>query len=177
VQSGHISAVGFDLYVTLVAEAVAELQSGRTPEPPPSEVRIDLPVDAHLPEDYVGDQAARLEAYRRLAAAGTQEAVDDVVAEWEDRYGPLPPRAQALMEIARLRVEALRVGLTEVVRLRHEVKLAPVSLSASQEVRLQRLAPRAVLRARELFIPAPERSPATALTGFIRTMWPPDNQR
>ncbi|HSQ37125.1 MAG TPA: transcription-repair coupling factor [Acidimicrobiia bacterium] len=176
VQSGHISAVGFDLYVSLVAEAVAELQSGRTPEPRPSEVRIDLPVDAHLPEDYVSAQAGRLEAYRRLAAAETQQAVDDVVAEWEDRYGPLPPRAQAHIEIARLRVEALRVGLTEVVRLRHEVKLAPVGLSASQEVRLQRLAPRAVLRAKELFIPAPERSPATALAGFIRTMWPSDTQ-
>jgi transcription-repair coupling factor (superfamily II helicase) len=172
VQSGHISAVGFDLYVSLVAEAVAELQSGRTPEPRPAEVRIDLPVDAHLPDDYVAEQAARLEAYRRLAAAGAQEAVDDVVAEWEDRYGPLPPRAQALIEIARLRVEALRVGLAEVVRLRHEVKLAPVELSASQEVRLQRLAPRAVLRSGELFIPAPERSPATALAGFLRTMWP-----
>jgi len=176
VQSGHISAVGFDLYVSLVAEAVAELQSGRTPEPPPAEVRIDLPVDAHLPDDYVSDQAARLEAYRRLAAANAQEAVDDVATEWEDRYGPLPPRAQALIEIARLRVEALRVGLTEIVRLRHEVKLAPVGLSASQEVRLQRLSPRAVLRARELYIPAPEGSPATALIGFLRTMWPSDIQ-
>ena len=173
-QSGHISAVGFDLYVTLVADAVAELQSGRAPEPPPSEVRIDLPVTAHLPDDYVTDQAARLEAYRRLAAAATQAEVDDVVAEWEDRYGPLPPRAGALIEIARLRVEALRVGLTEVVRLRHEVKLAPVALSASQEVRLQRLAPRAVLRAGELFIPAPAGSPAAALTEFLRTMWPLD---
>jgi transcription-repair coupling factor (superfamily II helicase) len=172
VQSGHISAVGFDLYVSLVAEAVAELQSGRAPEERPAEVRIDLPVDAHLPDDYVVDQGARLEAYRRLAAASVQEAVDDVVTEWEDRYGPLPPRAQALIDIARLRVEALRVGFAEVVRFRHEVKLAPVALSASQEVRLQRLAPRAVLRSGELFIPAPERSPATALAEFIRTMWP-----
>jgi len=97
----------------------------------------------------------------RTAATSAAE-VDDIRTEWEDRYGPLPPRAQALIEIARLRVEALRVGLTEVVRLRHEVKLAPVGLSASQEVRLQRL--------------APERSPATALAGFIRTMWPSDTQ-
>ena len=139
-------------------------------------MRIDLPVTAHLPDDYVTDQAARLEAYRRLAAAATQAEVDDVVAEWEDRYGPLPPRAGALIEIARLRVEALRVGLTEVVRLRHEVKLAPVALSASQEVRLQRLAPRAVLRAKELFIPAPAGSPVAALTEFLRTMWPFDPQ-
>jgi transcription-repair coupling factor (superfamily II helicase) len=173
VQSGHISAVGFDLYVALVAEAVAGLRGEEAPEPPPSEVRIDLPVDAHLPEDYVADQAARLEAYRRLAAAASQEAVDDVVAEWQDRFGPLPARAGALIDIARLRVEALRVGLTEVVRLRHEVKLAPVELSASQEVRLSRLAPRAVLRAGELFVPAPSSAPAISLAEFIRTMWPP----
>ncbi|MBN2114647.1 MAG: transcription-repair coupling factor [Acidimicrobiia bacterium] len=174
VQSGHISAVGFDLYVALVADAVAELQSGRAPEPAPSEVRIDLPVAAHLPEDYVADPAARLEAYRRLAAASAQGEVDDVVTEWQDRYGPLPARAEALVEIARLRVEALRVGLTEVVRLRDEVKLAPVTLGASQEVRLQRLAPRAVVRGGDLFIPAPRRAPAAALTEFIRTMWPLD---
>lgn len=172
VQSGHISAVGFDLYMRLVADAVAQLESGREPEPRPSEVRIELPVDAHLPEGYVGEQAARLEAYRRLAGATSQTDVDDVVAEWEDRYGPLPPRAQALIEIARLRVEALRVGLTEVVRLRDEVKLAPVDLAASQEVRLLRLAPRAVRRGAELFLPAPARSPAAALTDFLRTMWP-----
>jgi len=102
--------------------------------------------------------------------------VDDVVAEWEDRYGPLPPRAGALIEIARLRVEALRVGLTEVVRLRHEIKLAPVRLTSSQEVRLQRLAPRAVVRAGEMFIPAPPGPPAAALADFLRRMWPSDSQ-
>jgi transcription-repair coupling factor (superfamily II helicase) len=177
VQSGHISAVGFDLYVELVAEAVQELRSGRVTEAKRVEVRIELPVDAHLPDDYVTDQAARLEAYRRLAAADGQKAVDDVVSEWEDRYGPLPARAAALIEIARLRVEALRVGLAEVVRTRHEVRLAPVSLADSQEIRLRRLAPRAVINTAEnaLFIPVPGNSPAAALTNFIRTMWPPDS--
>jgi transcription-repair coupling factor (superfamily II helicase) len=169
VQSGHISAVGFDLYCELVAEAVEELETGRVAEAAPAQVRIDLPVDAHLPDDYVTEQAARLEAYRRLAEASTQDAVDDVMAEWIDRYGPLPPRAEALIDIARLRVEALRVGLTEIVRLRHEVKLAPVSLVASQEVRVQRLEPRSVVRGQNLFVP--ER-PAAALIDFLRTMWP-----
>jgi transcription-repair coupling factor (superfamily II helicase) len=170
VQSGHISAVGFDLYCELVAEAVEELETGRVAAEAPAAVRIDLPVGAHLPEDYVAEQAARLEAYRRLAEAASQEAVDDVVGEWQDRYGPLPPRAEALIDIARLRVEALRVGLTEVVRMRREVKLAPVSLVASQEVRLQRLEPRSVVRGQNLFVP--ER-PAAALTDFLRTMWAP----
>jgi transcription-repair coupling factor (superfamily II helicase) len=174
-QSGHISAVGLDLYMELVAEAVGELETGYRPEPPPPEVRIELPIEAHLPVDYVADQDARLEAYRRLAAATSHEAVDDVVAEWIDRFGPLPDRAATLIDVARLRVEALRVGLEEIVASRREVKLYPVSLIASQEVRLQRIARGATLQVkpRLLFIPLPA-TPASGLAEFIRTMWPPD---
>jgi len=176
VQSGHLNAVGFDLYIELVAEAVREIESGAVSEAPQPEVRIELPVTAHLPDDYVIDQAARLEAYRRLAAASAQTEVDDVAAEWVDRYGPLPANAEALLDIARLRVEALRVGLSEVVRMRDEVKLAPIELSASQEVRLQRLAPRAVVSGKALFLPAPGESPATVLAEFLRRMWPHDSE-
>ena len=174
VQSGHISAVGFDLYVELVAEAVEELESGSSRREVPPEVRIELPVEAHLPDDYLPDQDARLEAYRRLAAATTSDAVDDVVVEWIDRYGPLPDKATALIEVARLRVEAVRVGLSEIVGMRREVRMAPVALVASQEVRLQRIAPKSVLRDRVLFVPLPIGRPAVGLTEFIRTMWPPD---
>jgi transcription-repair coupling factor (superfamily II helicase) len=176
VQSGHISAVGLDLYMELVAEAVEELETGRTAEEKPPEVRIDLPVEAHLPDDYVPDQDGRLEAYRRLAAATTGEEVDDVVAEWIDRYGALPPEALTLIDIARLRVEAIRVGLTEIVSMRREVRLAPVRLSASEEVRLQRLAPRAVMRPSDhsVFIPLPPEGPAEALVRFLRKMWSPE---
>ena len=175
VQSGHISAVGFDLYIELVAEAVGELETGVKPEPPPPEVRIELPVEAHLPDDYVSDQDARLEAYRTLAGATTHAAVDDAVVEWTDRFGPLPPRTAALIDFARLRVEALRVVITEVVALRREVRLSPVSLVASQEVRLQRIAPAATLQSKQgvLFVPLPA-GPAAGLAEFIRTMWPPD---
>jgi transcription-repair coupling factor (superfamily II helicase) len=174
VQSGHISAVGFDLYAELVAEAVDELE-GRETVPREAEVRIDLPVDAHLPEEYVPDQLLRLEAYRRLALAGNDAEVDDVVEEWDDRFGPLPEPALALVEIARLRAEAIRVGLDEIVALRQEVRLAPVDLTASQEVRLQRIARGSVLRAAEgvIFLPAP-RPVVGGLLEFIRTMWPDD---
>jgi transcription-repair coupling factor (superfamily II helicase) len=175
VQSGHISAVGFDLYIELVAEAVEELETGASREKPPAEVRIELPVEAHLPDDYVPDQDARLEAYRRLAAATTHESIDDVVAEWQDRYGSLPERAAVLIEIARLRVEALRIGVALIVAMRREVRLAPVQLTTSQEVRLQRIAPKAVLRDRALFVPLSPEAPATRLADFIRTMWPPDD--
>ncbi len=172
VQSGHIAAVGFDLYAELVAEAV-DLLEGREPSVERSDIRIDLPVDAHLPEVYVGELTLRLEGYRRLAATSTQEEVAEVEAEWEDRFGPLPEPARRLVAIARLRVEAMRVGLLEVVKLRNEIRLAPVDLSASQEVRLQRLSPKAVLRAQEgaLFIPEP-RDLIDGLVEFFGQMWP-----
>jgi len=173
VQSGHISAVGFDLYTQLVAEAVGRLEGHEAAAEEVKEVRIELPVDAHLPERYVGDQEQRLEAYRRLALATSQETVDDVLAEWEDRYGPPPDAARSLIDIARLRVEALRVGINEVMKLKGEIRLAPVNLSTSQEVRLQRLAPKAVLRGAEgvLFLPAPG-EPVAGLLNFLAKMWP-----
>jgi transcription-repair coupling factor (superfamily II helicase) len=174
VQSGHIAAVGFDLYAELVAEAVSELEGREPTVSSPREVRIDLPVDAHLPESYVSDQELRLEAYRRLATTTTNEEVEDVAAEWVDRFGPMPSAALALVSLARLRVEALRVGLEEMVQLRHEVRLGPVDLRPSQEVRLKRLQPRSVLRATEglVFIPAP-RDLVPGLISFLREMWEP----
>ncbi len=176
VQSGHIAAVGFDLYVQMVSEAVGELAGTGAEPAAPIEVRIDLPVDAHLPDGYVADQGARLEAYRRLASTTTHAEVDDVLAEWADRYGEPPPEADALIRMARLRVEAVRVGLTEILKLRHEVRMGPVELTDSQEVRLQRLTKRrAVIKRREglLFIPAPPRAIETVLHDFLREMWPP----
>jgi len=173
VQSGHIAAVGFELYAELVADAVSELEGRSLPVEPPSEVRIDLPVDAHLPDVYIPEQELRLEAYRRLAGTSTHPEVDDVAVEWEDRFGRLPPAALALVELARLRVDALRVGLEEMVKLRHEIRMGPVDLKPSQEVRLKRLQPRAVLRASEgiVFIPSP--TPLVpGLSKFIAQMWP-----
>ena len=110
-QSGHIAAVGYDLYVQMVSEAVSELKG--EPRPQPIELSIDVPDAAHLPPAYVPAEDARLEAYRRLAAVRTHEEVDDVAAEWQDRFGPLPGPAHALLDVARLRVECLRLGITD----------------------------------------------------------------
>ncbi|MEE8407399.1 MAG: transcription-repair coupling factor [Acidimicrobiia bacterium] len=172
VQSGHIAAVGFDLYAELVAEAVKEMEGKPIEDTGPPEIRIDLPVDAHLPDSYITDQELRLEAYRRLAAAITESHVSDVTAEWVDRFGPLPAAAAALIELAQLRVEAIRIGVGEIVKLRHEIRISPVDFKPSQEVRLKRLQPHAVLQARDgvLFIPATEPLVET-LVGFIGEMW------
>lgn len=172
VQSGHIAAVGFDLYAELVAEAVTEMEGRPVEVEGPPEVRIDLPVDAHIPESYIDDQELRLEAYRRLAATTQDVEVDDVVSEWEDRFGPLPEEAGSLIQLARLRVAAIGAGLEEIVKLRNEVRLGPVDLKPSQEVRLQRLKPGSVLRAGEgvIFIPAAEPI-VEDLIDFIGEMW------
>jgi transcription-repair coupling factor (superfamily II helicase) len=172
VQSGHIAAVGFDLYAELVAEAVSEMEGRPVDEAGPPEVRIDLPVDAHIPESYIEDQELRLEAYRRLAGATSHADVEDVVAEWSDRFGPLPDEADSLIALALLRVEAIRVGLTEIVKLRAEIRMGPVDLKPSQEVRLERLAPDSVLRAAEGVIFIPVTTPLVdELIEFIRRMW------
>ncbi len=174
-QAGHISAVGFDLYVELVSDAVTELK-GETAEQRPPEIRIDIPVDAHLSAAYVDTANERLEAYRRLAAAQTQNQVQDVVVEWRDRFGEPPPEALALIDVALLRVEALRIGLTEIVKVRNEVRMGPVALKPSQEVRLDRLAPRAIVRGPTVFLPAPRQDLVQALIEFVRKMWPPEQE-
>ena len=152
-QSGHIAAIGYDLYVQLVAEAVSELKG--EPRPRPVELSLDLPDAAHLPSNYVEAEDVRLEAYRRLGAVRTMEQIDDVRTEWEDRFGPLPVPARALIDVARLRVECLRLAITDVSVTvpgrgaggrggqggRATAKLSPVTLPASAEVRLRRLAP------------------------------------
>ncbi len=165
-QSGHIAAVGYDLYVRMVAEAVAELKG--EPIVPPAEVKIDLALDAHLPATYVEREDLRLEAYRRLAAVRDEAEVDDISGEWLDRYGPLPAAAEALLSIARLRAECVRTGVREVSVVAWRpgstgpgragevvARLTPIRLRASAAVRLQRLAPRAVRKddASQLVIP------------------------
>jgi len=171
-QSGQIAAVGFDLYTELVAEAVQELKGEPIERKEEHEIRIDLPLDARLTDVYVPDADGRLEAYRRLASATTEDEVDDVVAEWEDRFGSLPVEAEELISVARLRVEALRVGLDEIVQVRDEIRMSNVDLRPSQEVRLERLQRRGVIRGTTLFIPAPKRDVAAAMLEFLRTMWP-----
>ena len=171
-QSGHIAAVGFDLYTELVAEAVQELKGEPIERKVEHDIRIDLPVEARLPDEYVADADGRLEGYRRLAAASTEAEVGDVIAEWEDRYGPLPPEAEELIAVARLRVEAIRIGLDEIVQARGEVRISPVDLRPSQEVRLERVQRGSVLRGSKLFIPAPRKDVAKDLHDFLQTMWP-----
>jgi transcription-repair coupling factor (superfamily II helicase) len=151
-QSGHIAAVGYDLYVQLVAEAVAEAKG--EPRPAPPSVSLDVPGDAHLPKEYVAAEDARLEAYRRLASVSSEADVEDIGAEWVDRYGPLPGPAIGLLALARLRAAAMARGVREITMsnvrtggsAQPVARLLPVRLAASAEVRLRRLVPGATYR-------------------------------
>jgi transcription-repair coupling factor (superfamily II helicase) len=140
-QSGHVAGVGFDLYVRLVGEAVADFRdpSGRAAQEESGEVKVDLPIDANLPGDYLPGERLRLEAYRALASATTDEAVDAVRAELLDRYGPIPPQVENLLAVARFKVLCRRYGVTEVSLQGNLVRLTPVELAESAQLRLQRL--------------------------------------
>ena len=154
-QSGHIADVGFDLYVRLVGEALAEVKGEVTGEQ--AEMRVELPIDAYLPHDYVPHERLRLEAYKRLADAASDAAVDEVAAELLDRYGPLPAPVEALLAVARFRVLARSAGLTEVIAQGQHVRFAPVELPESRQLRLTRLYPRTIVKpaVRTILVPRP----------------------
>jgi transcription-repair coupling factor (superfamily II helicase) len=143
-QSGHIADVGFDLYIRLVGEAVAEFR-GQDTEPEP-EVRIELPVDAHLPTDYIESERLRLEMYKRLAEVRGEADVKAVEAELHDRYGTPAPEVLNLIEVARLRLLARTARLTEIVGQGRFIRFGPAHLPESRVLRLQRLYPRSVVK-------------------------------
>jgi transcription-repair coupling factor (superfamily II helicase) len=143
-QSGHIAGVGFDLYVRLVGEAVAEFRGDEQAEH--VEMKVELPVDAHLPHEYVPGERLRLQAYRRIAEADDEGAVEAARAELTDRYGALPPPVVALLEVARLRILARRAALTDITVQGNHVRFAPVDLPESATLRLQRLYPGTLLK-------------------------------
>ena len=141
-QSGHIADVGFDLYMRMVGEAVQEYKSGIIEtEEKISDCKVELPINAHLPSDYVTGERLRLDLYRRLADVKTPEDVAAIEAELIDRFGELPNEAQALLGVAALRAQAKAVKLTEVVVQGKFLRLSPLVLPESRQLRLTRLYP------------------------------------
>lgn len=123
-QSGHIAAVGFDLYCQLLRRAIAQLQGEVLPEPAIAQLHLDFiryspdPVFADaaaaLPAEYVDDESLRLLVYRRIAAALTEGEIDDLAVELRDRFGPLPPSVARLLDLTRVRILASRAGIEQV---------------------------------------------------------------
>ena len=114
-QHGHMEAVGYDLYVKMLGQAIAAAK-GEAPEPDKSDCLVDLTVDAFLPEEYIPDPAGRIEAYKRIAAIETPGDAEDVLDELIDRYGDPPKSVQGLVDVSLVRVTAARAGITEIVQ-------------------------------------------------------------
>ncbi|WP_288801323.1 transcription-repair coupling factor [uncultured Corynebacterium sp.] len=163
-QSGHISGVGFDLYVRLVGEAVEAFRAmadgqpvdGREEEK--KEIRVDLPVDAHIPPEYVASERLRLEAYRKFAEVQTEDDVLKVLEELRDRYGEPPVEVTRLASVSRLRMLCRDLHVGEVVQAGTKISFSPIELPDSGQVRLKRLFPAANYRAttKVVLIPAPK---------------------
>ena len=180
-QSGHIAAVGYDLYCQMVTEAVSEMKGEPQPDAP-FEIKLDVPTDAFLPTDYVAKEELRLEAYRRLAGITTQAEVDDIRTEWEDRYGPLPDPATALLQVGYLRAECHRLAINDIqisgsTSTGATAKLAPLELKLSETMRLRRISKGAKYKEDlgQLVVPLPRGADAsTFLAGFLRDLVPAD---
>ena len=160
-QSGHIADVGFDLYVRLVGEAVGEFRQSATPGETVEElgeIRIELPVDAHLPHDYVPSERLRLEMYKRLAEVREPADVDLLREELRDRYGEPPAAVDRLLEVARFRARCRQARVTEVSVQGKYIRFAPVELPESRVVRLNRLHPGSLVKAgvRTMLVPRPQ---------------------
>ena len=155
-QSGHIAEVGFDLYVRLVGEAINEVRNGPNQDVD-TVIKVELPVDAHLPHDYVPIERLRLEAYRRLADAHTNEAITEVIAELTDRYGPMPVQVERLIDVAKLRILMRTAGISEVIGAGKTVRISPVVLAESATLRLNRMYPGTIVKAatRTIVVPLP----------------------
>jgi len=139
-QSGHIAGVGFDLYLRMIGEAVSEFKGIKIDSP--AELKLEIPIDAHIPDTYLDSERLRLEAYHKLSAASgetsTRENLDSILAELEDRYGKAPEQVRNLIEVTELRQIANRIGLKDVNLLTGVARIMPVDLLESDQVRLSR---------------------------------------
>ena len=146
-QSGHIAEVGFDLYMRMVADAVDEFKTGYFDEKPKNnECKVELPVNAHLPIEYIESERLRLDLYRRIADAQNDEALAEISGELVDRFGPIPDAALELMAVASLRLFAKSLGLTDVAISGKNLRLTPVVLPESAQIKLSRIYPGSIYK-------------------------------
>ena len=155
-QSGHIADVGFDLYMRMVSETVAEMKSalasqgfdpGLSAHPAErNECKVEIPVTAHLPTYYIESDRLRLDIYRRLAESHDDQEIDEIVAELQDRFGDLPQEARVLIEVARIRNKARSLGITDLIWQGQYLKVVPITLMESRELRIKRLYPGSIYK-------------------------------
>lgn len=150
-QSGHIADVGFDLYMRMVGETVAEMKVALaaqgfdtetlTTHPQQKECKVEIPVTAHIPTYYIESDRLRLDIYRRLAESQVESDIEEIIAELQDRFGEMPSEVRLLMEVARIRNQARALGIGDLIWQGQHLKVAPITLPESRELRMKRLYP------------------------------------
>ncbi|MGH2561235.1 MAG: transcription-repair coupling factor, partial [Thermomicrobiales bacterium] len=159
-QSGHIAAIGYDLYIRLLSQAVDEIKQGK-PIAEESAVTLDLPLTALIPSDYVEDMELRLATYRRVAAVTTVRELNDMRHELEDRFGPIPDEVEHLLALIAVRIRCVELGIESVVEREREIVIRPVDTRRMETSRLARRLGKAIrftpnsvrLRLPELSVP------------------------
>jgi transcription-repair coupling factor (superfamily II helicase) len=133
-QSGHVAAIGFELYCSLLDDAVEELQAaeGGEREEPVPRVRLDVDVDAYLPAEYVPFEAAKIDVHRRIAAARGRGALTEVRDELEDRFGPPPEPVENLLALQRARLQLAQAGAETVAFRAGKLRIEPIELDSDQ---------------------------------------------
>lgn len=179
-QSGHMAAVGYDLYVKMVQEAVAELK-GEIFEPP-QEIRMDIPGDAYIPASYLGREDLRLGIYKRLALTKEASEVEVIGEELLDRFGPRPEPVEVLLSMFSLRAILYSYGVREAsVRKsptsysRSELRMSPLKLKASQAMKLKRLFPKAIYKETnsEVVVPLDSMKELDEVSRFVKAILDP----
>ena len=151
-QSGHVAAVGFELYLEMLNDAVLEGQGRDAPE---REVRVEVPVSAYIPGDYVALEAAKIDLHRRIGLAEDLDRVAALRAELEDRFGPVPPPVDALLAVQRLRIKLRDAGASQLALRGGRVTIAPVSLTSQGLRALRQATPGATYAGRERIVSLP----------------------
>jgi transcription-repair coupling factor (superfamily II helicase) len=174
-QSGHIAGVGFDLYLRMIGEAVADFKGEKHASP--AELKLELPVDAHIPSTYVDSERLRLEAYHKLSAASnasnTRADLDVILDELQDRYGLAPQSVINLIDVTELRQQANRLGVKDAMMLGTHARLSPVELQETEQVRLSHQYPglKYLQSAKLLTVPLPKDSAGETLRDKEMIQW------
>jgi transcription-repair coupling factor (superfamily II helicase) len=141
-QSGHVAAVGFELYVELLNEAVAELSGQRRTAARP--VRVDARVDAYVPAAYIGSEALKIDLHRRLALTEDDDELRELRASVEDRYGALPEPVENLFAIQETKLKLARLGADYLVFRGGRMSVGPLVLGSAELLGLRERAATAV---------------------------------